>query len=232
MINRQFKDIPKGGLKDSDQQSFLVSLGRSKALTWEKLLESQRILIISEAGAGKTYECQEMAKRLWADGEPAFFIELATLADDGLRPCLDSAEEKRLDEWLAAQSDTATFFLDSIDELKLSSGSFERALKRLKKCIESHLHRVRIIITSRPIPIDEKVFRLQLPVTSVISSEANEESFAMTVMQENKSRDLRAVGATASPLWRSVGLMPLSYEQIASFAAMQGVEDPAKLLLT
>jgi hypothetical protein len=83
VINRQFKDIPKGGLKGSDQQSLLVSLGWSKALTWEKLLESQRILIISEAGAGKTYKCQEMAKRLWADGEPAFFIELATLADDG-----------------------------------------------------------------------------------------------------------------------------------------------------
>lgn len=34
-------------------------------------------------------------------------------------------QESRLDAWPASQSDMATFFLDSIDELKLTRGSFE-----------------------------------------------------------------------------------------------------------
>ena len=111
--------------------------------------------MISEAGAGKTYECREQAQRLWDAGEPAFFVELAGLAAEDLRSLLDHDEEARLDAWLSSQSDVATFFLDSIDELKLTLGSFELALKRLKRAIGSKLRQSRIVITTRPIPFDE-----------------------------------------------------------------------------
>ncbi|EPM2907392.1 hypothetical protein ACTLKC_004296, partial [Pseudomonas aeruginosa] len=127
IIERTFKDIPDGKVNDADQQSFLVSLGWSRGYTWDDLLHSKRVLIISEAGAGKTYECRKQSERLWASGEPAFFVELAALATEDLRSLLDADEEARLDGWLASQSEVATFFLDSIDELKLTMGSFERA---------------------------------------------------------------------------------------------------------
>ena len=133
MIERTFQNIPEGKLSEADQQSFLVSLGWSRGTTWEDLLRSRRVLMISEAGAGKTYECREQAQRLWDAGEPAFFVELAALAAGDLRSLLDDEEEARLDTWLSSQSDVATFFLDSIDELKLTLGSFEQALKCLKK---------------------------------------------------------------------------------------------------
>jgi hypothetical protein len=48
-------------------------LGWAKDIGREALLESQRILIVSEAGAGKTYECQTQQQILWHKGEPAFF---------------------------------------------------------------------------------------------------------------------------------------------------------------
>ena len=54
---------------------------------------------------------------------------------------LDDEEEARLDAWLSSQSDVATFFLYFIDELELSLGSFDLALKRLKKGIGSQLGR-------------------------------------------------------------------------------------------
>ena len=57
-------------------------------------------------------------------------------APDGSLP---SSEEARLDAWLRSQSETATFFLDSIDELELTMGSFEQALIRLKKAIAGQL---------------------------------------------------------------------------------------------
>ena len=68
--------------------------------------------MISEAGAGKTHECREIAKHLWDAGEPAFFVELAALGAGDLRSLPDEDEETRLDAWLLSQSDVATFFLD------------------------------------------------------------------------------------------------------------------------
>ena len=64
-------------------------------MTWEDLLSSKRVLMVSEAGAGKTYECRERAQRLWDAGEPTFFVELARLAEEDLRNLLDHDEEAR-----------------------------------------------------------------------------------------------------------------------------------------
>lgn len=225
MIQRTFQNIPNEKISEADQQSFLVSLGWARGSTWDDLLQSKRVLIISEAGAGKTYECRTQATHLWSAGEPAFFVELAALATDELRSLLDADEEARLDAWLASQSEVATFFLDSIDELKLTLGSFERALKRLRKCIGNQLHRARVVITTRPIPFDEQLVRKVLPVPPAPSSESDEEAFAKVAMREpqeqyeNKSKN-------QSPDWRSVALMPLSDEQIVDFCRHQGVSDP------
>lgn len=110
------------------------------------------------------------------------------MATEDLRSLLDADEEVRLDRWLASQSEMATFFLDSIDELKLTMGSFERALKRLKKCIGGQLHRVRVVITTRPTPFDEELIRSVLPVPPAPSLEPNEETFAKIAMREHQEQ--------------------------------------------
>ena len=125
-IERTFQDIQEGQLGEADQQSFLVGLGWSTGVTWEDLLRSKRVLMVGEAGTGKTHECRRQVELLRSAGKPAFFIELAALAAGELRSQLDDEEEACLDRWLSSQSDVATFFLDSIDELKLTLG-FVRA---------------------------------------------------------------------------------------------------------
>ncbi|NCB23493.1 MAG: hypothetical protein EOM56_11775, partial [Deltaproteobacteria bacterium] len=119
MIERTFQDIPDGKIEDADQHEFLVSLGWSKGIAWNDLLLSKRILIVSEAGAGKTYECRDQSKRLTNAGTPAFFVELSSLATVDLRDLFDFEEKARLGEWLSSPDGEATFFLDSVDELKL-----------------------------------------------------------------------------------------------------------------
>jgi hypothetical protein len=229
MISRIFQNIPDGKINEADQQAFLLSLGWSRGITWDDLLRSRRALVISEAGAGKTYECRAQMRRLWEAGEAAFFVELATLATEDFRSLLDEDEEARLDTWLSSQSDVATFFLDSIDELKLTRGSFELALKRLKKVIGSQLHRARIVITTRPIPFDELLIRQLLPVPATPSSEPSEERFAKIAMRDYQNlRDEKK--EDAEPEWRVVALMPLSDEQILAFVSDQGVVDPDSLL--
>jgi hypothetical protein len=228
MMERTFKAIPDGKVDAADQQSFLVGLGWSRGCTWNELLHSKRILIISEAGAGKTYECRKQSERLWASGEPAFFVELTALAKEELRSLLDADEEARLDAWLVSQAEVATFFLDSIDELKVTKGSFERALKRLKKCIQGQLHRARVVITTRPIPFDEQLVRSVLPVPPPPSSDSNEETFAKIAMCEHRNQHDNS-NINKSLDWRSVALMPLSDAQIVDFCRHQRVSDPDPL---
>ena len=229
MIERTFQRIPKGKLADADQQSFLVSLGWSGGIAWEELLRSKRVLMVSEAGAGKTYECRKQAEKLWNAGEPAFFVELAGLATKDLQDLLDDDEERRLNAWLSSQSDVVTFFLDSIDELKLTRGSFEQALKRLKRGIGSQLGRARVVITSRPIPFDEELVRRLLPVPPTPVVNTPEQAFARIAMGDRPSPEIED-DSDGDEDWRTVGLMPLSDEQIVDFARSQGVEEPEALM--
>ncbi|MER8964649.1 hypothetical protein NKI25_02845 [Mesorhizobium sp. M0808] len=165
-IVRTFRDLSDREVADIESASLLMHWGMSYTIAWGDLLRSRRILIVSEAGVGKTFECRACRDRLWANGEPAFFLELATLAGENVRDMLDSEEQARFDAWLRAQSETATFFLDSVDELKLSLGSFEQALKRLSRALAGHLGRVRVIITTRPVPIDQRLIERHLPSLS------------------------------------------------------------------
>lgn len=226
-IERSFQDIPDDKITEAEQIAFLMDLGWHKGSNWADLLKSKRILIISEAGAGKTYECRTQQQVLWAAGEPAFYVELADLARNNLRDLLSHDEEIRFDTWHASQSDVATFFLDSIDELKLSLGSFEQALKRLAKAVAGQLGRVRVIITSRPIPVDEQIFRQILPVPDEPDEAATSEEFANSAMarRAQKSSDEQIARD-----WRNVALLPLSTAQIKQMAIKEGVDDPDALL--
>lgn len=229
-IQRTFQYIPEGKLSESNHQHALVKLGWSTGTGWKDLLRSKRVLIVSEAGAGKTYECQTQRKLLWDAGEPAFYLELARLAAcSDMRSLLALDEEVRLDHWLASQSELATFFLDSIDELKLSLGKFEEALKRLGKGLSGQLGRARIVITTRPIPFDEQLIRRLLPLPEPQKFEASGDSFARIAMGRN-SNGQNPDGKDEVPGWRTVALMPLSDAQIEEFSRDQGVSDSANML--
>ena len=69
---RSFQDIPDDKITEAEQTSLLIELGWHKGSNWDDLLQSLRVLIISEAGAGKTYECRTQQQTLWTAGEPAF----------------------------------------------------------------------------------------------------------------------------------------------------------------
>lgn len=226
-IERTFQDIPDDKTSEADQSAFLADLGWHKGSNWDDLLQSKRVLIISEAGAGKTYECREQQKKMWEAGEPAFYLELADLARSNVNDMLNHNEAVRFDAWLASQSDTATFFLDSIDELKLTLGSFEQALKRLNRAVAGQLGRVKVVITTRPIPIDEQLFREILPVPTKTEDAATSDEFASIAMGRAKTDENSK--NSAEP-WRNVALMPLSDAQIRQMAESQGVPDVDGLL--
>lgn len=226
-ISRSFRDLSDKDVAEAEEASQWARWGVAAGFIWEDLLKARRILIVSEAGAGKTYECQACQKRLWDSGEPAFFLELAILADKEVGAMLSPAEQARFDQWRRSQSEMATFFLDSIDELKVTQKSFEQALKSLERACAGHMDRVRVVITTRPIPIDRQLIELHLAIPPEKPPDATAEAFAAAAMKrERQKKDDRDTVRD----WRSVGLMPFTSEEIKAFAAIQGVQEPEALL--
>jgi hypothetical protein len=226
-ISRSFRDLSDKDLAEVENETLWARFGLSRGSKWEDLLTARRILIVSEAGAGKTYECRACQERLWANGEPAFFLELATLADKEVRAILDPTEQARFDEWQRAQSETATFFLDSIDELKITQKSFEQALKSLGRACAGNMDRVRVVITTRPIPVDRQLIERHLAIPPAKEPEGTADGFADTAMRRDRPQTEER---EAMKDWRNVGLMPFTQEEIKAFAALQGVKAPEGLL--
>lgn len=222
-VQRSFQEL-SAQPREAIEQALMARAGWSGAISWDELLMSQRILIISEAGAGKTHECRAQRDSLWRQGEAAFYFDLAQLSGTNLRDLMLAEEESRLDAWLASQSDIATIFLDSIDELKLTLGSFEAALRRLNKALSGQLGRVKVVITTRPIPIDYHVVQQLLPIPGKREPTSSGEAFADIAM--DKSRGSKKKPNDIVPEWRNVALLPLSDFQIRDIARLQGSTMP------
>lgn len=193
-INRTFRDIPADKVTEEERLEFLEALSWHRGLDWEQLLESRRILIVSEAGAGKTFECQQLQKRLWDAGEPAFHLELAELADNPVDDLLMPEELERFVAWQSAQSEDATFILDSVDELQISKRSFRSALIKLAKALEGKLHLARIIVTSRPVAFDKQEMRKRLPIPKTEAALTQEDRFASVAMGDSDQTDESETG--------------------------------------
>jgi len=199
-----------------------------KELKWDDLFEFRRVLLVSESGSGKTYECRAQQKLLWQKGDAAFFLDLATLATDAISDMLLPEELARLERWQRSQADVATFFLDAIDELKLTRGKFDSALRKLRKLVEGQLGRVRIIVTSRPVPIDRQLMVEQFPIPKPDRVVASPDAFADIAMQNGRSHNEEKEDAEAG--WANVGLLPLNRSQMRALAIAQKVSNPDDLL--
>lgn len=224
-VVRSFSDLPDEKVKSMEAAEFLASFPGGRKIDWATLLESDRVLIVSEAGMGKTFECQRMRDTLWNDGHAAFFVELSTLAAHSLEHGFSLDEEARFAGWKSAQTEIAIFFLDSIDELNLTLSSFERAIKSVARSLAGHLGRATIVITTRPIPVDREIIAKHLPVPVVEVQVDPEVAFASFAMREKAPETQEG----KAPTWRNVALAPLSEEQMREMAKTAGVTDVDRL---
>jgi hypothetical protein len=121
-IERSFRDLSDAEVADIETTSLLAGMSWRGSFGWEELLRSQRILIVSEAGAGKTYECRTQQERLWRAGDAAFFLDLATLATSSVRDMLSAEEETDIRLRSTSSKQIGTI------ELKLGDGRSGRDL--------------------------------------------------------------------------------------------------------
>ncbi|MDR6453447.1 hypothetical protein [Variovorax paradoxus] len=195
-------------------------------LSWDQVLETPRVLLVAEAGAGKSYECERQATWMFERGDAAFYLRLENLLINGLDGVLRRKQRQRFVAWLASASKTGYFFLDSIDELQLVHGSFRAALQRLSDDLEGALGRAVIVITSRPVPIDRRAIREILPVPEKQATIPAGQEFVQIAM---RSAEANAETATPETL-RELTLLPLGDRQLVELAQEHGVEDAEELL--
>jgi hypothetical protein len=231
-LDRRFRDLSTAELEDPE---FLASLNDREwgsPITWPELLKHSRVLVLAEAGSGKTAEMQRRAEVLSSEGRYAFFMALESLDREELGGLLSREDEERLKQWQALASEPGWFFLDAVDELKLTSGKLDRALQRFARSIAGSLDRARIVISCRPndwrADVDMSTLLTRLPLPKTSDPEPAGDEFFLEALRRVGSQGQKSDDATSDPVAnavRTVILLPMSANQIETFAAQSGLKD-------
>ncbi|SFW28301.1 hypothetical protein [Luteibacter sp. UNCMF366Tsu5.1] len=227
LLDRRFSDLTESSGSDTEFSWAFEGYG---SIDWNELLASPRVLIVSEAGTGKTFECQAQQRRMWDEGKPAFWIELASLGRNELPNTLGNEALVRFQAWLDDPSSVATFFLDSVDELLLMKNSFEQALIAVDRAIGPRAYRARFVVTSRPTDFDRQAVIRILPFpecTEIDVPEAEPGDGFVEAAMGNRAAVQRKEVRDPIPVVRTVGLLPLSESEVQRFVVAHGVTDPA-----
>src|ERR1700730_15040131 len=140
-LQRRFRDLTQNELEDPEILASLNDRVFGSPVVWPELLKHARVLLLAEAGSGKTVEMTEQVNHLVSEGRFAFFVAIEQLDREPLIQILSPAEEQRLEAWKIDARAPAWFFLDAVDEVKLTDGKLERALSRLSKAVDGHFDR-------------------------------------------------------------------------------------------
>lgn len=198
-LDRQFVDLATANnIEEAAARSYLARMSGAGG-GWGWLLGDRRIIVVlGEAGSGKTRELRERVKLLRSQGATAFFVPVERLADRSLLDAIDSRDRELFSAWIEGGSTDGYLCLDSVDEARLvTRAAFSNALHNLTEGLNAQVYRrIRLVISCR---VSE--WRGQADVAEVVERlEPGESSSA------------------AEPLLRVVELMPLDWSRITRLA--------------
>ena len=147
-LDRRFLDYADDTLPDPTARRILSGFGEG-GKDWKAILAHPRIVVLGEAGTGKTTEFRRQTAILKQAGTAAFFCRIEELAEFGLARALDE-DEHHFTAWRNGTG-PGVFFLDSVDEARLRDKDFPRALRNFRKELgQSALARATVLISCRP----------------------------------------------------------------------------------
>lgn len=226
-LNRKFIEFKEEEDKPPiDYSRFLR--GHSEYL-WIGLLQDYNYLVIlGEAGTGKTKEFENRARILAEDNEYAFFCTIESLATEtNFRNILRNSEEQELfDNWLNSNAQ-GYFFLDSVDEAKLREKSFENALHHLSISLTTkNVLRSKIIISCRvsdwKFRFDKETFEKIIP-SEKTESVNNKNDQTLSQIDEN-NLNLKSTSQTDQLKVNVFSISPLEKNQVKILAEFYGVK--------
>ncbi|MFT6908695.1 MAG: hypothetical protein ACJAS1_005398 [Oleiphilaceae bacterium] len=218
-LNRNFSLVSESQNSEY-QEDWSSFLGGSKHTEWSDVLKEFRCVILAEAGAGKTEEFKQQALNLETQGLPSFFIRIEDI-DSDFEDAFEVGTQEQFNQWIN-NYDEAWFFLDSVDEARLSNPSaFKKAIDKFSKRITNTKHRAHIFVSSRPYawrPSEDRKLmddKLCLP-GAIVSDQDRAESDTESVCNNNSLKVLM--------------LRPLDSERIKHYCLARGLENVDELL--
>jgi hypothetical protein len=145
-LDRQFKEWSKENPSDPELLSLIGFPDRG--LAWDDLLAKSRVVILAEAGSGKSEELNDRSRRQRLAGEFAFYATVHDVAQHGLADALPPADRPILEEWRRSDR-PGRFFIDSVDEAKLDGIRLDRALRQLAAANLGAEGRAHVVLSGR-----------------------------------------------------------------------------------
>ena len=180
-----------------------LSSSLGKKTHWQDILENRCVVVLGEAGTGKTAEFQLQVEKLKGQNASAFFISIEDLAQTGVKESL-SLEDRRIFDIWKDNSTIAYFFLDSLDEARLRGHRFVKALRNIESELGPDFVRTRLIISSR---------------VSDWRAESDREALESIIPNNNNHSAVNVVS-----------LAPLDESQVKSLSTCYGVDNTDEFL--
>lgn len=150
-INRSFSTFQDSGDPETDEEYwFNLAYHNHKGFSWSDLLKKRMVIILGEAGVGKSFEFEHKAEILTSENQFAFFLALNMLdTKEGFEHALIEQNDQ-YERWLKS-NDHGYFFLDSLDDARLlkNPAALENALITVRQKVKSHLKRLSFFVSSR-----------------------------------------------------------------------------------
>ncbi|AUF96335.1 hypothetical protein CXQ80_11100 [Pseudomonas sp. 02C 26] len=146
-LDRTFSKIPLDA-DASDDVDLSGRHSRQGELRWPDLLTHNRVILLSEAGSGKTAEIRNVACQLRSQGKNSFFLRIENVTSD-LEDAFEVGTFDEFESWLDSGTE-GWLLMDSVDEARLNDPKdFERAIRRLGRLTQNTVALAHIIITGR-----------------------------------------------------------------------------------
>ncbi len=145
-LNRRFVQCQDDERSDPD---LVAHFGRTTGtLGWEDLIKKRRVVVLAEAGSGKTTEMEARAIALAAAGQTSFHATVEDVGRRGLEAALRPVDRARLAAWRRSEQD-GWFFIDSVDEAKSSGIKLRSALQAIAEAIAGAERRAHVVLSGR-----------------------------------------------------------------------------------
>jgi hypothetical protein len=223
-LNRQFFEWREGEL--SDPEVVLHLRGAADLLSWETVSARRRVVILGEAGSGKTTEMKEQARIRTLVGQFAVYATVEDVGRDGLDNALGVADRARLTSWRGSD-ESGWFFIDSVDEAKLGGIRLERVIRRIADGIAGAERRAHLILSGR---LSDWEFRrdlerlkvgLPVPKDPVLPPPPTADQLLISTLRHERRKPL--AGEPSPGKGALVVLMaPLDPDRVRLFAAAKG----------
>lgn len=224
-LDRRFTNLSESG--DIDPELWAAVSGADGRLNWDRLLQRKRVVILAEAGSGKSTELTEQSRRWKAAGHVAFAAKLQVVGRRGLIASLGARAREELAAWQTTNA-PAWFFIDSVDEAKLDNVRLDDALREIADVLDPYLGRAHIVLSGRHTDwefrrdLERLEEILPVPVEQPLEVLSDQERLDQVI--HNRAPKRKALDVKHErPL--VVVMAPLNEAQVRLFAGAAGVTD-------